>query len=65
MCDMKTYKCPQCGSQDVSVMAMVSVYTEFGAEVRGDIIMEPGDSACCNNCEWEGAMMGLSVDVDV
>ena len=61
---MKTYKCPQCGSENVSVMAMVSVRpTEFGAEVRGEIIMEPDDSSCCNDCDWEGVMMGLDLSV--
>ena len=57
---MNTYKCPACQSEDVTVMAQVSVRpTEFGGEGRGELILEHDDSACCNSCEWTGVMSNL------
>ena len=53
--EWNTYKCPRCGSEEVSVLAQVSVRPmEFGCEVTGDVILEGSDFTCCNECDWEG-----------
>ena len=57
-----TYKCPECGSEDVSVMVHVACRpTECGAEVLGDIIREYDDPALCESCPWTGIMGGLDL----
>lgn len=57
---LNTYKCPECGSEDVRVLATVSCLpTPLGVEVTGDIVRDVDDDALCNDCDWGGKMGDL------
>ena len=54
---MKTYKCPQCGSENISVTASVAILpTENAPKVLGDPEWSNHDSAQCleDGCDWNG-----------
>ena len=57
---MRIYRCPVCGTTEVTVMCLVPCRPiEGGVEVVGDIQRDGSDWAGCEQCEWVGKLKDL------